>query len=162
MHININPVVYEPVYGTRDTKFTDFLAPGMIALIAFAHSIGITAIAFVRERHDGTLDRVFAAGVPPRVVIAGHFLTHATIVTIQITVLLFISTVVFGIAIQGSWILAFLILVCLGFVGMSFGLVISGAANDEAGAVQIAIGLFFPALLLSGVIWPKEAVSPSQ
>jgi len=34
----------------------------MIAQITFAHSIGITAIAFVREKADATMDRIFAAG----------------------------------------------------------------------------------------------------
>jgi len=36
---------------------------GMIIAISFAGSIGLTAVAFVMDRKDGTLDRTWAAGV---------------------------------------------------------------------------------------------------
>lgn len=46
------------------------------ALMTYAHAIGITAIAFVRERCDSTMDRIFAAGVRAPSIIVAHFLTH--------------------------------------------------------------------------------------
>jgi len=43
---------------------------------------------------------------------------------------------------------------------MSFGLLISTIARQETEAVQLALAAFFPAMLLSGVLWPLEAVTP--
>lgn len=44
------------------------------------------------------------------------------------------------------------------FQGMNLGLLISSVAKIEAEAVQMALATFFPSLLLSGVMWPLEAV----
>ena len=46
----------------------------------------------------------------------------------------------------------------LGLVGMLYGLFISTVSPEEAHAMQMALGSFFPVLLLSGVIWPLEAI----
>ena len=41
---------------------------------------------------------------------------------------------------------------------MLYGLVISTVAKEEIHAMQMSLGSFFPVLLLSGVIWPLEAI----
>jgi hypothetical protein len=50
-------LIAPPVFGELNPKFTDFIAPGMIIAIAFAQSIGLTAMAIVMARLEGTLDR---------------------------------------------------------------------------------------------------------
>ena len=94
LNTTVEPVVTVPVYGKVNGKFSNFLAPGLITLIAFAHSIGMTAIgktrekcgnnvckAFVREKVECTIDRIFAAGVKPAAIIIGHFITNSGIKT---------------------------------------------------------------------------------
>ena len=49
--------VTPPIYGEANPKFTDFIAPGMIIAIAFAQSIGLTAMSVVMARLEGTQDR---------------------------------------------------------------------------------------------------------
>jgi len=147
----------EPVYGSTDTQFSDFLAPAMIALITFAHSIGITAIAFVRERLESTMDRIFAAGVSSATIIAAHFVTHSLISLVQNTLLLG-TVLLFHVPIEGSIPLVFFLLLIMGWTGMSFGLLISSVAEQERDATQMSLASFFPALLMSGVMWPAEAI----
>jgi len=50
------------------------------------------------------------------------------------------------------------LLLLLGFVGMSAGILISTVSVQESDAIQLALGSFFPCFLLSGIIWPSEAV----
>ncbi|GAA6077898.1 ABC transporter G family member 23 isoform X1, partial [Tachysurus ichikawai] len=45
-----------------------------------------------------------------------------------------------------------------GVTGISFGLVISSAIDDEQSANQAALGIFYPNLIISGVIWPVECI----
>jgi len=47
---HVNPVQITAIYGSTSVKFSDFLAPGMIAIISFAHAIIMTAVSFVREK----------------------------------------------------------------------------------------------------------------
>ena len=54
-------LITPPVFGELNPKFTDFIAPGMIIAIAFAQSIGLTAMAIVMARLEGTLDRQVGA-----------------------------------------------------------------------------------------------------
>lgn len=41
---------------------------------------------------------------------------------------------------------------------MCFGFVISAICELERNAIQLALGSFYPTLLLSGVIWPIEGM----
>jgi len=159
MNTSVNPiVVVEPaVYGSSNTKFSDFLAPAMIALMTFAHSIGITAIAFVRERLDATIDRIFAAGVASSTIIIAHLLTHTILSMVQ-TGLLLGTVLLFEIPIQGYIVVVFCLLLLTSWSGMSLGLLISSVAQDERDAMQLSLASFFPAMLLSGVLWPVEAI----
>ncbi|MCS5537705.1 MAG: ABC transporter permease, partial [Candidatus Poseidoniaceae archaeon] len=55
--------IADPIHGEENPEFIDFLAPGIMVLVCFMFSIILTTMAFVGERNDGTLDRLFAAGV---------------------------------------------------------------------------------------------------
>lgn len=159
---NLNPVVVHAIYGSKDASFGDFLAPGMIGLITFAHAIGATAIAFVREKIDGCMDRIFVAGVSSGTVVVAHLLTHSGILILQAASILALTVGVFDVSVAGFFVvqllLMFAILISLGLAGMSFGLLVSGLAREEVDALRMALGSFFPMLLLSGVMWPLQAI----
>ncbi len=72
--------------------------------------------------------------------------------------MLIIALVAFQLPFYGSLGLVVLLMSILGLSGMLYGLTISTIAPDESHAMQLALGSFFPVLLLSGVIWPLEAI----
>ena len=41
---------------------------------------------------------------------------------------------------------------------MAFGLLVSALCDNEQDAIQLALGSFYPNLLLSGIIWPLEGM----
>ena len=45
-----------------------------------------------------------------------------------------------------------------GICGMAFGLLVSALCDNEQDAIQLALGSFYPNLLLSGIIWPLEGM----
>ena len=150
----------EPLYGTRDSSFTDFIAPGMIITIAFSQSIGLTALVFVVDSKSGVMDRGWSAGIRANEVMLSHSATQLLILTVQIWILLFFGQVVFELPMEGSIVLVFVITLLLAFAGVMYGLVIAAVCSEERQAMQLALGSFFPALLLSGVIWPVQAIPP--
>jgi ABC-type multidrug transport system permease subunit len=159
---SVNPIkIMKPIYGKRDSKFSTFLAPGVIAVIAFSHSIGLTAIAFIREKMESTMDRIFASGVKVPIIIIAHFVTHSIILFIQVALLFAIAIFAFKIPLEGYFVTAFTLLLFLGLVGMSLGLVISSISYQEMEAIQISLACVFPSLLMSGILWPKEAIPSS-
>eukprot|EP01105_Mastigella_eilhardi_P011242 TRINITY_DN2600_c0_g1_i4.p1 TRINITY_DN2600_c0_g1~~TRINITY_DN2600_c0_g1_i4.p1 ORF type:complete len:455 (+),score=84.47 TRINITY_DN2600_c0_g1_i4:356-1720(+) len=155
----VSPVAYQdPVYGAKGTTFSDFLAPGMTGLIVFGMTIGMTAQVFVREKSDGTLDRLFAAGVGSGSMVLGTLFAYTAVLVVQVVLMIVVMVFGFGIHVQGSTGLMLLLVLLLGLDGMGFGLLIASVASTELAAAQITVGTYFPSLMLSGVLWPLSAV----
>ncbi len=148
----------DPVYGEKDPAFIDFLAPGIMTMVCFLFSLILTTMAFVGERYDGTLDRIFAAGTRPSEVLVGHLSAFTTILIGQVTVVILIATLGFDITIEGSVILLFVLGMLLGWAAMCLGLFVSSKAASEFQAMQINMPVLFPVLLLSGILWPVQAL----
>lgn len=129
----------------------------MITII-FTLTIGLTALMFVIEKKEGLLDRSWVAGVTTIEIMSAHVTAKLLIMIVQITILIIIANLVFDVTMKGSNFISALILLLQGFCGMSYGLAISSAAEDETSVLQIAIGSVFPSLLLSGIIWPLEGM----
>eukprot|EP00697_Spironema_sp_BW2_P000933 gnl/Spiro4/11279_TR5943_c0_g1_i1.p1 gnl/Spiro4/11279_TR5943_c0_g1~~gnl/Spiro4/11279_TR5943_c0_g1_i1.p1 ORF type:complete len:694 (+),score=139.84 gnl/Spiro4/11279_TR5943_c0_g1_i1:39-2120(+) len=159
-HLSSLPIMFDaPVYGPQTTpKFTDFIAPGIIITITFAQAISLTALVFVLEKKEGTLDRTWAAGVRPLEVMLSHIVLQLCLLLIQIGLLLCVALFVFQLPMVGNVGLVLFLVVVLGMTGMLYGLVISSVCNNEQEALQLSLGSFFPTLLLSGIIWPVEAI----
>eukprot|EP00049_Salpingoeca_infusionum_P012893 m.239416 g.239416 ORF g.239416 m.239416 type:complete len:217 (+) comp15296_c0_seq2:1900-2550(+) len=135
-----------------------FLACFRQVSISFAQAISLTALAFVLEKKEGLLDRIWAAGARPSEVMLAHFCAQFIILLVQTALVLLFALVVFKLPLAGSLVLSVVILVLLGISGMAYGLFISTQVDNEVGAIQAAMGSFFPVLLLSGVLWPIEAI----
>jgi len=148
----------KPIHGQQDPAFINFLAPGIMVLVCFMFSMILTAMAFVGERNDGTLDRVFAAGVKPLEVLLGHLSAFSVVVIGQVSVVIFIAVTVFDIPVEGSLLTLFAMGLLLGWAAMCIGLLISSKAKSEFQALQLVMPILFPALLLSGILWPVEAL----
>ncbi|MDP6906195.1 MAG: ABC transporter permease [Candidatus Thalassarchaeaceae archaeon] len=152
------PISIDPIYGEKDPAFIDFLAPGIMTLVCFMFSTILTSMAFVGERYDGTLDRVFAAGTKSSEVLFGHLAAFTIILVGQVSVVIGISAWGFDIPIEGSVPLLFSICLLLGWAAMCLGLVISSKAKSEFQAMQLNMPMMFPVLLLSGILWPVQAL----
>lgn len=76
----------------------------------------------------------------------------------QTALVLIFMMLVFGVQCKGDigWVI--LITILQGLCGMCFGFVISAVCELERNAIQLALGSFYPTLLLSGVIWPIEGM----
>tara|TARA_B100001996_G_scaffold373896_1_gene351874 strand:- start:961 stop:1995 length:1035 start_codon:yes stop_codon:yes gene_type:complete len=148
----------DPVHGQAEPEFIDFLAPGIMVLVCFMFSVILTAMAFVGERNDGTLDRLFAAGVQPLEVMIGHLSAFSLILVGQVSVVIAIAIGLFEIPLEGSLVLLFALALLLGWAAMCLGLLISSKAKSEFQAMQLTMPILFPVLLLSGILWPVEAL----
>ncbi|XP_066538730.1 ABC transporter G family member 20 [Hoplias malabaricus] len=153
------PVKFEePVYGSQNTDFTTFVTPGAVLSITFYLAVGLTALSFVLERKEGLLDRCWVAGVSSLETMLAHLFSQLLVISVQIILLLIFILLVFKIPNEGSLALVVTLIVLQGVTGISFGLVISSAIDDEQSANQAALGIFYPNLIISGVIWPVECI----
>ncbi|KAM6956438.1 LOW QUALITY PROTEIN: ABC transporter G family member 23 [Aplochiton taeniatus] len=153
------PVKFEePIYGSQNTDFTTFVTPGAILSITFYLAVGLTALSFVLERKEGLLDRCWVAGVSSLETMLAHLLSQLFVISVQILLLLLFILLIFKIPNEGSLVLVIALIVLQGVTGIAFGLVISAAIDDEQNANQAALGIFYPNLIVSGIIWPVECI----
>ena len=148
----------EPIYGSPEPTFTEFMSPGVILSIIYFMAVGLTALSFVLERKEGLLDRSWVAGVTSTEVMLAHVITQFAVMFVQVVLVLLFMIYVFEIPSEGPifWTVALALL--QGLCGMSLGLVISAVCDTEQDAIQLALGSFYPNLLLSGIIWPLEGM----
>ncbi|XP_023314051.1 ABC transporter G family member 23 isoform X1 [Trichogramma pretiosum] len=148
----------DPIYGSNEPSFTDFVAPGVILTIVFFLAVALTSSALIIERMEGLLDRSWVAGVSPGEILFSHVVTQFVVMCGQTALVLIFMIWVFGVECKGElgWVIVLTIL--QGLCGMCFGFVISAICELERNAIQLALGSFYPTLLLSGVIWPVEGM----
>ncbi|XP_014615605.1 PREDICTED: ABC transporter G family member 20 [Polistes canadensis] len=148
----------KPIYGSNEPSFTDFVAPGVILTIVFFLAVALTSSALIIERMEGLLDRSWVAGVTPGEILFSHVVTQFVVMCGQTALVLIFMILVFRVECKGEigWVIILTIL--QGLCGMCFGFVISAICELERNAIQLALGSFYPTLLLSGVIWPIEGM----
>ena len=76
----------------------------------------------------------------------------------QAALLLIVAITVFNITVVGSILLAFAVTALLAIVSVSLGILLSSVARREIQAIQLVPFIVLPALLLSGIFLPVEAI----
>jgi ABC-2 type transport system permease protein len=145
------------VYG-ENVRFIDFFAPGIMGLTVTMITIILTIVSFVRERRNGTLDRLFVSPVKPGDIVLGYTATFSIIALLQSVELLVFAILIFDIAFVGSVLLALglIVLYAVGMLGL--GVLLSTLAKNEFQAIQFVPLVFVPSIILSGILWPIEAM----
>ncbi|KAK8778328.1 hypothetical protein V5799_020336 [Amblyomma americanum] len=96
--------------------------------------------------------------VRPFEVILSHVICQFLVMFVQVAGLLVFTFIVFEIPSRGPFVWVVLLTLLQGCCGMIYGLVISSMCVEENSAIMLALGSFYPNLLLSGVVWPTQAM----
>jgi ABC-2 type transport system permease protein len=141
-----------------DSRSANLLIPGLIAiLLAFSGTI-LAAFAIVRERERGTLEQLMVTPVSPLGVVVGKLVPYLVLAFIQLQIILGLMVAVFRVPIYGSlWLLELLSMVYL-LALLALGLLISTRAQTQGEAIQMAMGVMLPSVLLSGYIFPLASL----
>ncbi|KAK7499796.1 hypothetical protein BaRGS_00008887 [Batillaria attramentaria] len=158
-HYSDPPVLTtDPVYGSADSIFTEFMAPGICNSITFFMATGLTTLAFVLEKKEGNYERNLVNGVTPAEVMLSHVITQFLVLLVQVGLLLLCTFTIFQIPLEGNPAAVLFLILIEGLCGMCLGIMISCCCDKETSAMQLSLGLVYPLLLTSGIIWPIQAV----
>jgi ABC-2 type transport system permease protein len=152
--VELRPVVlYNP-----SMLSVHFMIPGLIGLILQFQTLILTAFAVVRERERGTLEQLVVTPIRPWELMLGKILPYVGIAFVAVTAALAVGRFWFGVEIAGS--IPLLALLCLLFLlsSLGIGLLISTVSQTQAQAMQVALFVMLPSLLLSGFLFPREGM----
>ena len=134
----------------------DRVAPGLLAVFVLFFTFILTGVGFLRERAQGTLERLQTTLVGSFDILLGYMLGFLLFAVVQTAVIL--AFTIFALRIEYSGTLweigAILFLVVT--VAVSLGIFISSFANNEFQVVQFIPIVLAPQIFLSGVIIPVE------
>ncbi len=149
-----------PLYNP-ERRTAVFIVPGLIGTILTMTMMLMTAVAVVRERERGTLEFLIATPVRRSELMVGKLAPYVAVGHLQIALVLLLGVGLFGMPIHGS--LVHLLAASALFIAamLALGLVISARAQTQFQAMQMSFFVFLPSILLSGFMFPFEAMPPA-
>jgi len=168
------PVIrHTTVYGTPTNDPITTFAPAIVGFFAYFFVYILTGVSFLRERTGGTLERLLATPVTRGEVVIGYTLGFGLFATIQVAVLMLWAlgslhvpalgplppfSLGLGVAVNGSPLLAFVVVVLLAVGAVSLGIFLSTFARTELQIIQFIPIVLAPQFLLSGVLFPVSSL----
>ncbi len=154
--IVIAPLLIASIVGVSipDKRMLDYTAPAMLAMLIMFFGFLLTGISFLRERSQGTLERLQAAPVSRLDIVGGYLGGFLIFALLQTLIIFFYMVYVLDINYQGEiWqILVFQVLIGIGAVCL--GTFASTFARNEFQMMQFIPIIILPQMFLCGLLWP--------
>ncbi len=144
------------LYGSADLKMLDFFAPMFIAYIGFFLIFLLTSVSFLRERTQGTMERLAASPVTRLELVLGYMLGFGFFSVLQAIVLLLFTIYALQVKYSGSLLAIFVVIFALVMGAVNLGIFLSAYAKNELQAVQFIPIVILPQVVLSGLLWPVQ------
>jgi len=141
-------------FGGAKLDTLDQFGAAFIGLILFFLVFVITSIAFLRERAQGTLERLMASPLRRAEVVIGYMLGFTILALLQGAVVLVFGLYVIRIHNAGNVGLIFLLEALMAVAAVNLGIFLSMFARTEFQAVQFIPLVIVPQVLLSGILFP--------
>nr|BBH93324.1 ABC transporter permease [Thermogemmatispora argillosa] len=142
------------LHGGPDYTANDALAPVFIGVFSFFFVFLLTSVAFLRERSQGTIERVLASPLGRAELVMGYVCGFTLFALVQAVVVLLFVIFVLRVHYQGNLGLVFLVTILLTVSGVNLGIFLSTFAQNEFQIIQFIPLVFGLQVLLSGIFWP--------
>jgi ABC-2 type transport system permease protein len=151
-------ILYNP-----DQRTAVYIVPGLVGVILTMTMVMLTAMAIARERERGTLEQLIVSPVRRIELIIGKILPYVTMGYVQITLILVVGWAVFDVPVVGSLGLLYALSALFIAANLALGLFFSTLAKTQQQAMQMSFFFLLPNILLSGFMFPWEAMPrPAQ
>ena len=157
--IIVAPVVVMALVGFSFADQQDVLnrvAPALMAVFALFFTFMLTGVSFLRERAQGTLERLLTTPVGRADILVGYLLGFLLFAALQSLAILLFTILALQIDYQGALWQIFVLLMVLTIVAVNLGIFISTFAHNEFQVVQFIPLVLAPQIFLSGVIIKVE------
>ena len=142
-----------------ELKSSNFIVPGLIAVILTMLAALLTAMTVVRERERGTIEQLIASPVTPVELMVGKLAPYVAISFFDIVVVIITGRLLFHVPMLGSPALLLLLSGVFLTASLGIGMFISVVSDDQQTAMTVAmITTLLPSVLLSGFIFPVSAM----
>jgi len=147
-------ILYNPALKTSWV-----MIPAIIGLILTFIGTIVTSIGLVRERETGTLEQLAVMPIKPATVILGKISPYFLVASIDMIIITTLGMLLFGVPFNGNPFVFALGAGLFLFVVLGLGVFISTISQTSGQAIQTAFMFLLPQILLSGMIFPLDAMA---
>lgn len=141
-----------------DDKETWFFLPGVIGVLIMQVALILTGTSVVREREKQTLEQLFVTPMSKSSFVLGKIVPYIIIAMLDFYLILLFGWWLFALPLPTSWGLLLVLSFLFVSVMIALGLLISLVTKTQQQAMFIAIFIIVPSMLLSGFIFPLDAI----
>jgi ABC-2 type transport system permease protein len=135
-----------------------YIVPGIIGVLLSLTLILIMSISIVRERERGTLEQLIVTPIDRTSLMLGKMTPFVVIGYVQMSVVILLGWLLFDVPLRGSLTLLYVISLTFIVANLGVGLLISTAVRSQVQAMQLGFFFLLPNILLSGFMFPREAM----
>lgn len=145
-----------------ELKSSNFIVPGIIAVIMMMIGAMVTSLTLVTEKENGTVEQLIVSPIKPHQMILGKVLPYVALCFLALILIIVVAQIVFGISIRGS-LVELLLMATVYLVGvLGIGLFVSSVVADLSSAMMLSVILsLLPSILLSGFVFPIKNMPPA-
>ena len=152
------PLAVSYLYGGPQYTETDALAPLFVAVFAFFFVFLLTSVSFLRERSQGTIERLMVSPLSKAELVLGYVLGFTLFALVQSLIILLFVVYVLRVHYAGNLGLIFLMTLVLTIGAVNMGIFASAFARNELQVIQFIPLLIVPQILLGGLFFPVRTL----
>ena len=149
-------VLYNP-----SLESVNSMIPGLMAAILMLSTTTVMSQAVVRERESGTLEQMFTTPITRSEYVIGKMAPYVIIASLQIAVIAAVGRLWFGVPFNGNVLVILLGLGLFVFTALGMGMLVSLLSHTRQQAQQTVMFIVLPFFVLSGFMFPIEAMPAS-
>ena len=160
LQAGILPIDVKPrIWYNPDLSSTNFIVPGLIAVVMMILAAMSTSLTIAREWEIGTMEQLIATPAKPHEIIIGKLIPYFFLGIIQISLVVLVGTLLFNVPLKGNIFFLFCVSGVFLICGLGIGLLISTITRSQQLAFMFSV-LFtvLPSFLLSGFIFPISSM----
>jgi ABC-2 type transport system permease protein len=154
----IAPLIIASIVGvsTPDKRILDYIAPAILAVLILFFGFLLTGISVLRERSQGTMERLMASPATRLDIVGGYLFGFLLFALLQTLIIFFYMVYVIKVNYLGDLWQILIFQVIIGIGAVCLGTFFSIFARNEFQMMQFIPLIILPQIFLCGLLWPVE------
>jgi len=149
--------IKQDILFNPDLRDSDFFLPGTIGIVIMIVVLTLSA-GFVREKEQATIEQLLVTPITRFSLIAGKMIPYGIIAAVDFVVVTVLARVIFTLPIRGSIFPVIALAVLFVLALLALGALISTISQTQLQANIMAVFVIVPSVLMSGFVFPIEAI----
>ncbi|MDD5040663.1 MAG: ABC transporter permease [Patescibacteria group bacterium] len=143
---------------SKDINYIDIIMPGILGMAIMTSAVIGISTGISRYREQKLLKRLSATPIKIRNFLIAEVLSYLFVNLIQITLIILVAQVAFGVHVYGNYVLLYLICILGSVIFLNLGFAVAGYSKNTKTAEALSQVITMPMMFFSGVFFPSETL----